>query len=142
MQINCKLDEGTELPVCATEGSACVDLRATQSHVIYPGTCTLIKTGFRVAIPKNHAGLVCSRSGLALKRQLFVLNAPGIIDSDYRGDVSVILMNAGTTPERIEKGDRVAQLMIIPTRKMEFVPVEDLDNTERGDGGFGHTGQK
>jgi dUTP pyrophosphatase len=129
-------------PVYATSGSAAFDLHADipeELHVL-PGRVALIPTGLRLAIPDGYVGLVCPRSGLALKHGITVLNAPGVIDSDYRDVVGVILINLGAGSFTIQRGDRIAQLMIAPVVRAEFDLVPQLDETVRGTGGFGSTG--
>lgn len=124
-----------------TSGSAGIDLRAKEDCTILPNQTALVKTGLRLAIPKGYAGFVCTRSGMALKQECMVLNSPGIIDSDYRGEIGVILHNFNTSELHIHKSDRVAQLLIIPYVIPDFERVESLDTTERGTGGFGSTGK-
>lgn len=128
------------VPKLATEGSAGADLCSSVEVTIYPGETKLVKTGINISIPLGYAGFVCSRSGLALKQNVFVLNAPGIIDSDYTGDVGVILHNASDDRFVVEVGDRIAQLLIVKCEYFWFNEVDELQKTERGDGGFGSTG--
>lgn len=130
------------MPKYETENSAGLDLRYNgEDVVLFPNDRKLFPTGMHMAIPKGYVGLVCPRSGLALKDGLTVLNAPGIIDADYRGDVGVILINLGTKAKLIKNGDRVAQLVIVPyANDAQLTEVESLDETERGEGAFGHTG--
>lgn len=130
------------LPVPATPRSAGLDLKAAEYALIPPGGRVLIKTGIKLAIPDGFAGLICPRSGLALKHGVTVLNAPGVLDADYRGEVGVILANFGERPFMVEPGDRIAQLMIQPVVRAELIQVESLDDTERGEGGFGHSGRR
>lgn len=132
------------LPVYETGGSAGMDLRAdlAESLTLDPGERILVPTGLRLEIPLGYEGQVRPRSGLALKRGLTLLNAPGTIDSDYRGDVGVILVNLSAEPQRIEPGDRIAQLLFAPVTRAELVEVESLAGTERGAGGFGSTGER
>ena len=136
--------QGLELPSIATPGSAGVDLAAAVEDelTIAPGARDIVPIGFSLAIPPGFEGQVRPRSGLALRNGIVVPNSPGTIDSDYRGEVKVILLNAGTEPFVIKRGDRIAQLVIAPVVVSEFCEVEDLDETERGDGGFGHTGRE
>lgn len=134
------LDEGAEAPVVATDGAAGADLKAIEDMTLAPGETKLVKTGISAAIPSGYVGLVCSRSGLALKNSVFVLNAPGIVDSDYRGGWGVILFNASDRNFTICKGDRVAQMVIMQTPKVFYHQVDSLDATDRGTGGFGSTG--
>ena len=123
-----------------TQGSAGIDLCSISDATIQPRETVLIKTGLRVAIPSGFVGLVCSRSGLAYHSSVFVINAPGIIDSDYRGDVGVLLHNAGEEIFTVSKGDRVAQLVLMKVYEGRFVAVDELDETDRGENGFGSTG--
>lgn len=134
--------EDAVVPKLATKGSAGADLCAVNDVLLYPGETKLIKTGINISIPLGYAGFVCSRSGLALKQNVFVLNAPGIVDSDYTGDVGVILHNASEDRFAIKTGDRVAQLLIVKCENFVFNEVQELNKTERGDGGFGSTGHK
>jgi dUTP pyrophosphatase len=134
--------EDLPLPAPATPGSAGVDLPAAidAELVIEPGARVLLPTGFRVAIPEGYEGQLRPRSGLALRYGLLLPNAPGTIDSDYRGELKVILHNAGREPVTVRRGDRIAQLVIAPVARARFEEVESLDPTGRGEGGFGHTG--
>ena len=100
----------------------------------------MIPTGWRIALPVGFEAQVRPRSGLALKHGILIPNAPGTIDADYRGEIQVILMNAGTADFEIERGDRIAQLVVTPVVRPNWVEVEILDSTDRGEGGFGHTG--
>ena len=134
------LNEGATPPEVKTEGAGAVDLRSTEAWVIEPGARALVKTGFAMELPAGFVALVCSRSGLAIKHGVFVLNAPGIIDSDYRGEVGVILQNGGAEPFEIKAGDRVAQMMVMPSVAMYFAQAQALSETQRGTGGFGSTG--
>ena len=130
------------LPEYATSGAAGLDVRARLSEAVelLPGARTLVPTGIYLAIPAGYEAQVRPRSGLALKQGVTVLNSPGTIDSDYRGEVGVILINLGKEPVRIAPGDRVAQLVFAPYVRAEWLEVKDLDNSERGSGGFGSTG--
>lgn len=130
-------------PAYATEGSVGLDLPAAveESLVVGPGARVLVPTGFALAIPRGYEGQIRPRSGLAVKYGITIPNAPGTIDSDYRGEVKVLLLNGGEEPFTIERGDRVAQLVIAPVVRAELVAVSDLDETQRGVGGFGHTGR-
>ncbi len=135
--------EGLDLPTAATEGSAGVDLKAAieDEFTLAPGTRDLVPTGFSLAIPVGYEGQVRARSGLALRHGIVLPNAPGTIDADYRGELKVILLNAGQEPFTIKRGDRIAQLVIAPVVRSVFDEVDDLDETERGVGGFGHSGR-
>ena len=130
------------LPGYATAGSAGMDLRANLDEpvVLQPGERRLIPTGLFVALPEGYEAQVRPRSGLALRSGIGVLNSPGTIDSDYRGEVGVILINLGKEPFRIEDGERIAQMVIARYERVEWEPCEGLVETERGAGGFGHTG--
>ncbi len=135
--------EDLALPAPATPGSAGLDLPAAVEGELElpPGGRVLVPTGFRVAIPSGWEGQVRPRSGLALRHGIVLPNAPGTVDSDYRGEVRVILLNTGDEPVRIRRGDRIAQLVIAPVGAPEWEEVSDLDATERGAGGFGHSGR-
>ena len=132
-----------DLPAYETAHSAGLALRAhlDQPLSLAPGARALIPTGLRLEIPAGYEAQVRPRSGLALKRGLTVLNAPGTIDADYRGDVGVILVNLSDTEQRIEPGDRVAQLVFAPVTRVRWEEVEKLGNSDRGTGGFGSTGR-
>ena len=130
------------LPAYATEQSAGMDLRANLSEpvLLRPLERRLIPTGLHIALPAGYEAQVRPRSGLALKHGLTVLNAPGTIDADYRGEVGVVLINLSQEDFTINDGERIAQLVIARHEQAEFVEVEALDETERGSGGYGHTG--
>jgi dUTP pyrophosphatase len=132
------------LPAYATAGAAGMDLAAAVDAplTLAPGERTLVPTGLAIAIPEGYEGQVRPRSGLAAKNGVTVANAPGTIDWDYRGEVKVILINLGQDPFVIERGMRIAQLIIAPVSQVAVVEVEDLDATVRGVGGFGSTGVK
>jgi len=134
-----KLSDDAVTPARATDGSAGFDLSALDPEIIESMNWKLIKTGISVDVGRGRVGYVCSRSGLALKHGLFVLNAPGIIDEDYRGDVGVILANFGPNTAYIKRGDRIAQLLVTGYVG-ESVEVDSLDETARASGGFGSTG--
>lgn len=135
-------DEGVELPCYASDGASGADIRANISEEItlYPGESRLIPTGLRLAIPEGYEIQVRPRSGLALKNQVTVLNTPGTIDADYRGEVGVILINHGKEHFIIKPGMRIAQLVLTPVLQADFVLALELADTQRGAGGFGHTG--
>lgn len=135
------LSPSATLPEAKTAGAGARDLCAAEALTIAPGARALVHTGFAMELPDGFVGLVCSRSGLALKHGVFVLNAPGIIDSDYRGEIGAILQNAGSDPFEVKVGDRVAQLMVMPSVALRFASAEDLSETARGAGGFGSTGR-
>ena len=133
--------EPLPLPAYATEGSAGLDLRADVPVQLAPGARALVPTGLAIAVPPGYEAQVRPRSGLALKHGLTCLNSPGTIDSDYRGEVSVILCNLGQAPVELARGDRIAQLVVAPVIRVELVQAASLAPTGRGDGGFGHTGR-
>jgi dUTP pyrophosphatase len=135
--------EGIPLPSRATSGSAGYDLCAAvqQDLVLAPGDRVLVPTGYRIAIPPGYEGQIRPRSGLALSHGILVPNAPGTIDSDYRGELRVILLNAGEKSYSIRRGDRIAQLVIAPVTTAEFSECDQLEATDRGERGFGHSGR-
>lgn len=130
------------VPVYQSEGAAGADLLAaidTQVQIL-PGKTALIPAGVRIEVPEGFEVQIRPRSGLALKSQVSVLNSPGTIDSDYRGEVGVILMNHADAPFTVFPGMRIAQMVVCPIVRAQFIPVAFLSDTNRGDGGFGHTG--
>jgi len=131
-------------PKYKTEGSSGVDLSAflNEKVVIKPNSSELIPTGLQVAIPEELEIQIRPRSGLAAKESMGVLNSPGTIDSDYRGELKIILFNHGDKNFIINNGDRIAQMVLVPILKMEFEEVDNLPDTVRGQGGFGSTGKK
>ncbi len=133
-------DASLSLPACARPGDAGLDLRAAQSVTLKPGERSVVPTGLRLAIPEGHAGLVLPRSGLALKHGITVLNAPGLVDAGYRGEIQVLLINHGAEPVTLERGERIAQLVIQPVAQARLVDTERLPDSSRGEGGFGSTG--
>lgn len=128
------------IPEYATVGAAGTDLKSAEDGVIKPGEIKLVKTGLFLEIPDGYEGQVRPRSGLALKFGVTVLNSPGTIDSDYRGEVGVILINHGNKDFAYKKGDRIAQLIFSKVTKAKFEIAEQIKPTTRGSGGFGHTG--
>jgi len=130
-------------PQYHSEKAAGADLRAniSEDKILHPGESTLIPTGLKMAIPDGYELQVRPRSGLAYKHQITVLNAPGTIDGDYRGDIGVILINHGKEDFLISKGDRIAQMIIAPFYQANFIEVSELDETARGEGGFGSSGK-
>jgi dUTP pyrophosphatase len=132
------------LPAYATEQSAGMDLRANISEpvTLHPMERRLIPTGLHIALPPGYEAQVRPRSGLALKAGITVLNAPGTIDADYRGDIGVVLINLSDRDFVVNDGERIAQLVIARYEQAELIEVEVLDETERGEGGYGHTGVK
>lgn len=139
-----KNSSGLPIPHYQTEHSAGVDLYAAveSEAVIDAGTWKLVPTGIAIAIPEGYEGQVRPRSGLALKHGIGMLNAPGTIDADYRGEIGIILFNFSGKPFTIRHGDRIAQLVFAKLEKAKFVEVDALSETARGAGGFGHTGVK
>jgi len=135
--------KGLPLPAYASIGSAGVDLCAAidEDIVLYSGKTLTIPTGLQIALPDGFEAQVRPRSGLALKNSIGVLNSPGTIDSDYRGEIKVILINFGPEPLIIHRGDRIAQMVVARYEKIEWRPTVELNATARGEGGFGHTGQ-
>lgn len=132
--------EGLALPAYATSGAAGMDVVSAEDVVIAPGARHAVATGLSVAIPHGYEIQVRPRSGLALKHGISVPNTPGTIDSDYRGEVKVILINLGAEPFSVVRGDRIAQLVLAPVTRAGWVEVDELDETDRGEGGFGSTG--
>lgn len=132
------------MPAYATAQSAGMDLRANISEpiVLKPLERQLIPTGLHIALPVGYEAQVRPRSGLALKKGVTVLNSPGTIDADYRGEIGVLLVNLSSEPFTVNDGERIAQMVIARHETAEFVEVEALDETERGTGGYGHTGVK
>ncbi len=140
----CKLDPQARLPAYATPGAAGADLYALPSEepvTVAPGETVLIRTGFSAAVPEGYVGLIFARSGLATKRGLAPANKVGVIDSDYRGEWLISLHNHGDNPQTVSPGDRVAQLVLVPVLTPAFQEVDSLDETDRGQGGFGSTGK-
>lgn len=132
--------EGLELPEYATEGAAGMDVLSAEDVTLAPGGRHAVATGLAFAIPPGFEIQVRPRSGLALKHGITVPNTPGTIDSDYRGELKVILINHGTDAFEIRRGDRVAQLVLAPVTRASWLKVDELDHTARGEGGFGSTG--
>ena len=139
-----RLSKNVELPKYETSGSSGMDLSANINAKIKiePGKTSIIPTGISLSIPKNFEIQIRPRSGLAAKSLVSVLNTPGTIDADYRGELKVILINFGKSTFIVEKGARIAQMVVCPIVKAKFREVEDLDQTDRGSGGFGSTGVK
>ncbi len=147
IQVKIKLTRGMEAPTYATDGSAAVDLRAALEKdevvVLQPGARALIPTGLSIAPEtRDVVAVLAGRSGLGVKKGVSLSNGIGVIDSDYRGEICVGLINRGNEPFEVRRGDRIAQMMFLPVLSASFLPVEELDSTERGEGGFGHTGVK
>jgi dUTP pyrophosphatase len=133
-------DSTYPLPYFAHPGDAGADLCSNATIEIEPGARALVPTGLSIAIPDGHAGLVLPRSGLAVRNGVTVVNAPGLIDAGYRGELSVALINHGDVTFSIQPGDRIAQLVIVAVQTPQYVEVESLDETERSEGGFGSSG--
>jgi len=139
MRIPVVVQDG-HLPRYESEGAAGMDLRATSEVTLKSLERKLVGTGVRIAIPRGFEGQVRPRSGLAARLGLSMVNSPGTIDSDYRGEIGVILINLSSDEVKLAQGERIGQLVICPVTRAELVPVEQLDETERGEGGFGSTG--
>lgn len=135
---------GIECPAYASKGSSGLDIRAAieEPVTIEPGEIKLVPAGFAMEIPYGYEAQIRPRSGLALKHGIGIVNSPGTIDSDYRGEVNLILINWGTQPFNIMPGERIGQMVIAKVCHAAIVEVPSLDDTERGKGGFGHTGMK
>ena len=147
LNVKIKLTRGMTAPEYATSGSAAVDLRAALEEnevlTIAPGERALIPTGIAISPESSDVvAVIAGRSGLGIKKGITLSNCIGVIDSDYRGEVCVGLINHGTEPFEVRRGDRIAQMMFMPICHAAFLPTEELDETERGAGGFGHTGVK
>lgn len=147
LPVRIKLTRGAKAPEYATDGAAAVDLRAMIDEgatlVIAPGERALVPTGIAISPERQDVvAVVAARSGLASKFGIALANGIGVIDSDYRGEISVALVNLGKAPFEIHRGDRIAQLFFLPVLAASFLEAEELDATERGAGGFGHTGVK
>jgi len=130
------------MPEYATDGSAGLDLRAAVSEpiILNPKDRTLVSTGIIIGLTKGFEAQVRPRSGLAVKHGIMLVNSPGTIDSDYRGEIKVILFNSGNEPFEIRRGDRIAQLIVSKYERVALKKVDEIEDTSRGDGGFGHTG--
>ena len=139
------INEGPyELPAYATQSSAGLDLKAVLAEAVTLGPLErkIVGTGLKIALPEGYEAQVRPRSGLSAKHGITVLNAPGTIDADYRGEIGVILVNLSNEPFTIQPGERIAQLVVAQYSQVEWSPVESLDSTQRGEGGFGSTGKK
>ncbi|HYD36899.1 MAG TPA: dUTP diphosphatase [Allosphingosinicella sp.] len=133
--------EGLPLPAYATDHAAGLDVVAAEDVTLAPGARHAVATGFAIAIPHGYEVQVRPRSGLALRHGITCLNTPGTIDSDYRGEVKIILANLGAEPFEVRRGERIAQLVPAPVQRAAFRETDDLDSTGRGSGGFGSTGR-
>jgi dUTP pyrophosphatase len=134
-----KINADLPIPAYQTEGSSGLDLHASDDCLLASGDFEMVPTGIALEIPYGYEGEIRARSGLAAKFGIGVLNSPGTIDSDYRGEIKVILFNFGKKDFEIKKGDRIAQLIISKVERIDLVEVEDLESTKREDGGFGST---
>ena len=139
-----RLDDSTDLPLPCyeSEGSSGMDIRACVKEpvILQPGQIKLIPTGLAISIPFGYEAQMRPRSGLALKHGIGLVNSPGTIDSDYRGEIGIIMINWGENPFTIKRGDRIAQMIISEVCRVDIVEAEMLDDTLRGEGGFGHSG--
>ncbi|MBQ8416171.1 MAG: dUTP diphosphatase [Clostridia bacterium] len=147
MKVKLKLTRGMSAPEYATPGSAAVDLRAALEEgellTLLPGERALVPTGLAISPESSgFVAVIAARSGLGVKKGISLSNGIGVIDSDYRGEISVGLINHGQEPFEVRRGDRIAQMMFLPVETAEFIVTDTLDETERGSGGFGHTGVK
>ena len=147
LNVKIKLSRGMTAPEYATEGSAAVDLRAALEEnevvTVAPGARALIPTGLSISPETSDVvAVIAGRSGLGVKKGVTLANSIGVIDSDYRGEIQVCLINRGEEPFEVHRGDRIAQMMFLPVLHASFLRVDELDETERGAGGFGHTGVK
>lgn len=145
MKVKLKLTRGMIAPEYATPGSAAVDLRAAleenETITLAPGERALIPTGLAISPESSKfVAVIAARSGLGIKKGVSLSNGIGVIDSDYRGEIAVGLINHGEEPFQVRRGDRIAQMMFLPVETAEFIVTDTLDETERGSGGFGHTG--
>jgi dUTP pyrophosphatase len=138
-----RLPQGEKLPLPrnASEDAVGLDVTAAEEMILQPGERHAVATGFAIEIPRGYEVQVRPRSGLAMKHGITCLNTPGTIDSDYRGEVKVILVNLGQEPFEIHRGERIAQLVPAPVLRADFVEASELSDTERGSGGFGSTGR-
>lgn len=137
-----KLYPTATTPTYGTQGSACFDLYANHSAIIWQNTNAVIGTGLAFEIPADHAMLIFSRSGLATQHYINLANCVGVIDSDYRGEVKVVLRNNSVFVHEIQQGDRIAQAMVVPVQQVTFTETKTLSSTERGENGFGSTGKR
>jgi len=144
VQVNIVNSSSNPLPEYATAGSAGMDIRANLASpvTLQPMERMLIPTGLFIELPEGYEAQIRPRSGMAIKQGLTCLNSPGTVDSDYRGELKIILINLSNTVQQIEHGERIAQMVIAKTEKAALVMVEQLNNSQRGEGGFGHTGSK
>ena len=141
VQITCIHDDAV-IPKYAHDNDAGVDLYSCEDATLKPGERKLIKTGIKIAVPEGYEAQVRPRSGLAIKHGLSICNTPGTVDAGYRGEICVILINHGQEKFQVEKGMRICQMIFNKVEQAEFEEVDELDQTTRGEGGFGHTGTK
>lgn len=141
INISIVLESGANIPSYATSGAAGADLRSTERLILPSGARAMVRTGVRMAIPAGFEVQIRPRSGLAIKHGITMVNSPGTIDSDYRGEVKVLMINHGHEPFTIEVGERIAQMVVCPVVRASFEVVNDLEETQRGEGGFGSTGR-
>ena len=142
MKVKIINESGFDLPKYETNGSAGMDLRSVDKVTINPGERKLVNTGIKIALPEGYEAQIRPRSGLALKKGISVLNTPGTVDVDYRNYIGVILINHGSEPFDVNPGDRIAQMVVTKYERVEWELTDELDKTERGEGGFGHSGVK
>jgi len=142
IELRVTLEPGALAPEYQTDGAAGMDLRAFEPVELAPMERRSVRTGVRIAIPSGFEGQVRPRSGLALRHGISMVNTPGTIDSDYRGEVAVVMINLGQSVVKLERGERIAQLVVCPVARADVRIVESLDETVRGEGGFGSTGTK
>ncbi|EGX67398.1 dUTP diphosphatase [Collinsella tanakaei] len=141
MELHVNIDDGAALPAYSRDDDAALDLYASEPCRIHAGRVRMVETGVHIAVPQGYAALVLPRSGMACRDMVTVVNAPGLIDPNYRGTIKVGLINHGDAAYDIERGDRIAQLLIVPSPRVDTVEVAELDATERGADGFGSSGR-
>lgn len=141
VRVEFTVEAGASLPEYATSGAAGMDLRARTTVTLEPLERALVSTGLRMRLPEGYEAQIRPRSGLALRHGISMVNTPGTIDSDYRGEIGVLLVNLGSETVRLEAGERIAQMVVCPVVRAEIEAVHALDDTERGEGGFGSTGR-
>ncbi len=135
-----KIKDNAIIPKYAHEGDAGVDLYSTEEYILKPGERVLVSTGIKIAIPRGYEAQVRPKSGLAVKHGISIVNTPGTIDADYRGEIGIITINLGQEEFKIEKGKKIAQMIFNKVEEAEFEETEELEETTRGQGGFGSTG--
>ena len=137
-----KINDNAIIPKYAHKGDAGADLHSTEDYLLKPGERILVSTGIKIAIPQGYEAQIRPKSGLALNQGISIVNTPGTIDCEYRGEVGVIAINLGKEDFKIEKGKKIAQMIFNKIEEAEFEEVDELDNTKRSEGGFGSTGHK